>query len=152
MKTNAVTIITLLLFALALNGGEKNLTDQQVVALTILGEARGEGQEGMYGVACVISQRSLHWKRNWRKQTPRQVCLVDKQFECWNNGRIPNGDLLNTQEGKYALYLAMNITRVDRSYVNYADHYCHINKNNYWTKGHKPVAIIKKHKFFKLRP
>ena len=150
MKKNAI-YITLLFLGFALNAGKKDLTDQQVVALTILGEARGEGAQGMYGVACVIAERSINWKRNGRKQTPRQVCLVDKQFECWNNGKMPSKRLLDTPQGKYALYLAMNIKRVDRSYVNFADHFCHIKKNPYWASGRKPVAIIKKHKFFKLR-
>ena len=150
MKKN-VTYITLLFFCFAVYATKKGLTDQQVVALTILGEARGEGTQGMYGVACVIAERSINWERNGRKQTPRQVCLVDKHFECWSNGRAPSKRLLDTPQGKYALYLAMNIKRVDRRYVSYADHFCHINKNPYWAKGHRPVAIIKKHKFYKIR-
>ena len=58
----------------------QDLTEEQkIVAMTILGEARGEGEEGMYAVACVIAQRSIAWKR-----TPKQICLADKQFSCWN--------------------------------------------------------------------
>ena len=49
-EKNAI-YITLLFLSFALNAGKKDLTDQQVVALTILGEARGEGAQGMYGVA-----------------------------------------------------------------------------------------------------
>ena len=50
-----------------------------VIALTILGEARGEGFEGMAGVASVIQTRAIE-----RKQTPSQVCLSPKQFSFWN--------------------------------------------------------------------
>ena len=58
----------------------QDLTEEQkIVAMTILGEARGEGEEGMYAVACVIAQRSIAWKR-----TPKQICFADKQFSCWN--------------------------------------------------------------------
>ena len=43
--------------------------EQKVVAITILAEARGEGNAGMYAVAAVIAQRSFE-----RKRTPEQVC------------------------------------------------------------------------------
>jgi spore germination cell wall hydrolase CwlJ-like protein len=52
-----------------------------VIALTILGEARGEGFEGMAGVASVIQTRAIE-----RKQTASQVCLSPKQFSFWNGG------------------------------------------------------------------
>ena len=52
-----------------------------VIALTLLGEARGEGIEGMAGVASVIQTRAIE-----RKQTPTQVCLAPKQFSFWNGG------------------------------------------------------------------
>ena len=43
---------------------------QKIIAITILAEARGEGNAGMYAVACVIEQRA----RN-RKLAPSKVCL-----------------------------------------------------------------------------
>ena len=48
-----------------------------VVALTILAEARGEAQDGMAAVACVIAQRAIN-----RNLTPEQVCLqkIDERF------------------------------------------------------------------------
>ena len=52
-----------------------------VIALTILGDARGEGFEGMAGVASVIQTRAIE-----RKQTASQVCLSPKQFSFWNGG------------------------------------------------------------------
>ena len=44
--------------------------ETKVIALTILAEARGEGQGGMYAVAAVIAQRAFE-----RKRTPTEVCL-----------------------------------------------------------------------------
>jgi len=53
-----------------------------VVARTIWGEARGEGETGMQAVACVIANRVARpgwWGRDWRG-----VCLAPYQFSCWN--------------------------------------------------------------------
>ena len=60
------TILTTLALAFCLHGQ----TQEQIVAMTILGEARGEGRAGMYAVACTIKARSVN-----RKLTPAQVCL-----------------------------------------------------------------------------
>jgi len=74
-----------------------------IVALTILGEARGETFEGMAGVASVIQTRMIE-----RKQTASQVCLAPKQFSFWNGGvsEATKKKLLATAQGKNALYLA----------------------------------------------
>lgn len=58
------------------------LTDLQVVAATLWGEARGEGVEGMIAVAHVIANRAR--KGGWWGSTPRDVCLKKWQFSCWN--------------------------------------------------------------------
>ena len=128
--------------------------DSDIVAMTILGEARGEGKAGMYGVACVINQRAIN-----RKITPAQVCLQKKQFSCWNytslvqhgRNRAKLKALLNTKEGEYAKLLANNIHNLKREYVKHADHYCTLKTHNYWTRKSKPVKIIGNHKFYKLR-
>jgi spore germination cell wall hydrolase CwlJ-like protein len=122
--------------------------------MTILGESIGEGEAGMYAVACVISQRSIN-----RKLTPTQVCLQNRlvkgrrihQFSCWNKGGPKLAGKLKTKQAEYALLLAMNIKNLKRDYVKNADHYCTLKTNNYWTRGKKPVAIIGNHKFYKLR-
>ena len=61
-------VIAFILLAMGLIGAE--LTQREVVAMTILGEARGEGKAGMYAVATVINTRAIN-----REITPRQVCL-----------------------------------------------------------------------------
>jgi spore germination cell wall hydrolase CwlJ-like protein len=132
---------------------ECRLTDSQIVAMTIWGEARGEGKAGMYAVACVISQRSIN-----RNTTPAEVCLQRKQFSCWQNqfssNQTPMATFerkLKTKEGVYAMLLAKNIKGLDRSFVKYADHYVTLKTQVYWMNGHKPVIVIGNHKFFKLR-
>jgi len=119
-----------------------------VVALTILAEARGEGEDGMAAVACVISQRVIN-----RGLTPEQVCLQRKQFSCWN-GKSESDlkSLYKSPMAKWALYLEENIQAMNRDKVGYADHYYStIISLPYWAKNKKPVAHIGQHKFYKLR-
>ncbi len=132
---------------------------QRIVAQTILGEARGEGEAGMYGVACVVQERikSQHWPN-----TMNGVCFQKSQFDVWTERKYVTWDddnraavrrhmANNTKAAQYAKRLALNLDNLDRSFVKYADHYCTLDTHTDWTKGQKPVAVIKKHKFYKLR-
>jgi len=119
-----------------------------IVALTILGEARGETFEGMAGVASVIQTRTIE-----RKQTPSQVCLSPKQFSFWN-GRVTEATkkkLLATTQGKDALYLAdLVVHKQMPDIVKGANHYHAVSVSPKWAKDTKLVAVIKHHKFYKL--
>ena len=126
----------------------KRSHDAKILALTLLGEARGEGNTGMYAVACVIKQRALE-----RNLSLSKVCLQRKQFSCWNGGR--NLDrLLKSSSAPYAIRLADHLANggdVQRDYINYANHYCTLKTNPYWAKGKKPTKTVGNHKFFKLK-
>ena len=143
-----LVIILCGLYHMAFSQEVKLTKEQGIVAQTILGEARGEGKAGMYAVACVIQKRTIN-----RRMTASKVCLQQRrgvhQFSCWNDGKESNS--LDTTQGVYAKYLAINLHRLQLSYVKDADHYCTLRTHNYWTKGKKPVAIVGNHKFFKLR-
>jgi len=156
-------IFLIIMFLIAMGLGAAELTQREVVAMTILGEARGEGKAGMYAVATVINTRVIN-----REITPRQVCLQYKQFSCWNDSDVNKaklGELYLTHPMRhYAIRLAANITELKRSYTKNADHYCNIYENPYWSYRKvklsngkiikviiKPVAIIGNHKFYKLR-
>ena len=155
-----IFIFVLMLLGMGLCGAE--LTQREVVAMTILGEARGEGKAGMYAVATVINTRVIN-----RNKTPRQVCLQPWQFSCWNDSDVNKaklGELYLTHPMRdYAIRLAANITELKRSYTKNADHYCHKSLDPYWSyriivrdgkkirRYIKPVAVIGNHKFYKLR-
>ena len=146
-------IVAFILFGFANMARAQELTlEQRIVAHTILGEARGEGEAGMYGVACVIKQRMIN-----RKMSAKEVCFEDNQFSFWNvdNANRANVRRLMVEDKakvvKYAKRLAIHLNDLDRSYVKNADHYCHVNINNYWTRKSKSVVVIKKHKYFRLR-
>ena len=121
--------------------------ETKIIAITILAEARGEGEAGMYAVAAVIAQRAFE-----RKRTPSAVCLKKWQFSCWNGKTLKDLEhLLKVPQARYALALARNIKLLSRDYVGYANHY-HNNKIKlpYWAKGEKPVKTIGNHIFYKL--
>ena len=119
-----------------------------VIALTLLGEARGEGIEGMAGVASVIQTRAIE-----RKQTAHQVCLAPKQFSFWNGGvsEAKKKQLLANPQAKNALHLAKLVAEKRMpDVVNGANHYHTFQVSPKWSKGEKTVAIIRNHKFYRL--
>ena len=129
------------------NNNAKLTRETKIIAITILAEARGEGEAGMYAVAAVIAQRAFE-----RKRTPSAVCLKKWQFSCWNGKTLKNLEhLLKVPQADYALALAKNIKLLSRDFVGYANHY-HNNKIKlpYWAKGEKPVKTIGNHIFYKL--
>lgn len=146
--------------------------NERIVALTILGEARGEGKCGMYAVGCVIQKRASE-----RNLTPVKVCLQPKQFSIWNgvergNGLIGLKPLIKESElhylwkspsMRYARELARAICQgreLDQKFTASANHYYAkwtkegkkkvLTKKPYWTKGKKPVKIIGNHVFYRL--
>jgi len=68
---------------------KKELSESEIMFLTIIGEARGEPIEGQVAVANVIMNRS-----KIRKQYIKDVCLADRQFSCWNQND-PNRRILD---------------------------------------------------------
>jgi|TARA_B100000085_G_scaffold7882_1_gene7075 spore germination cell wall hydrolase CwlJ-like protein len=133
--------------------------EQNIIAQTLLGEARGEGKAGMYAVACIVKRRV---QLKSYPNTPAKVCLEPSQFDYWTQRKRVKWDDQNranvrrlmqtdTELVRYAKMLAININRVDLNYIKNADHYCTLKTHNYWTKGRKPVATIGQHKFYKLK-
>ena len=156
-------IIGLVLFALltiAAAAAQKPLTkEQSTVALTLLGEARGEGEAGMYAVACVIQKRTKE-----RSLSLSQVCQENDgkvwQFSCWKDKPYMGtmGRLLKakTKQAQYASQIARAITNgheLQQSFTGDANHfYSHkvMKRPPSWTKGFKPTKIIGNHTFYKL--
>ena len=119
-----------------------------VVALTLLGEARGEGFEGMAGVASVIQTRAIE-----RHQTPSQVCLAPLQFSFWNvkHTKAEQDKLLANPQAANALHLAKLVCeRRLPDAVNGANHYHTFQVSPKWSRGEQVVAIIRNHKFYRL--
>lgn len=62
--------------------GNEDAVSIDVLARTLWGEARGEGEGGMYAVACVIQNRVR--APGWWGATWREVSQKPWQFSCWN--------------------------------------------------------------------
>lgn len=131
-------------------------TDEKIVMLTLLGEAQGEGSNGMKAVALVIQQRVVEKKG---KTTAALVCRKRLQFSCWNGKTLVQFEREMMEKStprtrQTALLIAQDVVRrgwtLDRSTIGYANHYCTLATNPDWAIGKKPVAIIRGHKFFKL--
>ena len=117
-------IAALLVLVSSVFAGEK---EQRIIALTILGEARGEGASGMYAVGCVIQERAKE-----KKITPAQVCHQPWQFSVWNagNGKIKTekelSHLWESKSAPYAKSLALAIDSgfdLVQKFTGNADHY-----------------------------
>lgn len=148
LRAIATFILALLVLGGVMKAKGETFTQQQVIAITILGEARGEGKGGMYAVACVISQRAKE-----RKLTGAQVCLQPWQFSCWNKNdpqRPHLRKLLCHELAPYAMMLAKNIHNLDLTFTKHANHYHTKRVKPYWSKGKRPVVTIGNHLFFKL--
>jgi spore germination cell wall hydrolase CwlJ-like protein len=131
-------------------GSSDRSLSENIVARTILAEARGSGFAGMYGVACVIQERSIE-----RKLPPAVVCLEGRQFSCWNKATSRDRQfkpILDNQTGKRAKELAALVVRgatLDRSMVGFANCYCAIGLDPSWSVGMNVAAEFGGHKFFK---
>ena len=162
-----IAIYTVLTVGTYVAYAEEALThDEQVVALTLLGEARGEGSAGIYAVACVIQNRAAKGNKSLV-----QVCLADKQFSIWNNGKTTKDlkHLWGSPSAPYAIKLARAMCKghkLVQSYTGNADHYysSKIRKEPpYWAfiitkingekvkKPIKPSKVIGYHVFYKLK-
>ena len=153
-------IIALILTVSCLSAKDVDLTkvnlnyEQKIIALTILAEARGEGNMGMYAVACVIQQRSIE-----RKMTVMEVCLAPSQFSCWNGkGSIASKmddkkNLFAAPQAEYAAQLARVIwgnQALERKVIGNANHYHTTDVKPKWSKGKDATVTIKHHKFYRL--
>ncbi len=149
-----IGLIIFIILAGAASGDQVLTRDERIVALTLLGEARGEGKSGMYAVGCVIQKRASE-----RNLTPAKVCLQPYQFSIWNagKGKVKKESelyyLWKSKSMNYARELARTICqgkKLSQKYTGGANHYCNVKVNNYWTKKAKTIKVIGKHKFFKL--
>jgi len=126
------------------------MTDVEVLARTIWGEARGEGLAGMEAVASVILNRVAAGRFG---AGIAGVCQRPKQFSCWNDGDPNRAKLLAVTERDARYALALHIARralggalADRTFG--ATHYHAAYVFPRWARGHAPVTEIGRHIFY----
>ena len=136
------------LLILPLTGCASQAIDpEEVVTLTIMAEARNQGQEGMRYVGQSILLRS-----KTRNLTPDQVCKEPLQYSCWN-GRGPEAKILledpeiTNQAQAIAAFVCAG---VDVAPGNY-DHYINPEKcDPKWARNPKASKVIGDHLFLEL--
>jgi len=166
-----LNIIVAACFVVQVANADEALTlDERIVALTLLGEARGEGERGMFAVACVIQRRAENGDLS-----AARVCRVPYQFSVWNAGKGEVKeerelyDLWKSKSSPTARRLAKSVCDKKiwlADITNQADHYYskkYMKKPPYWAfktislpngekikKPIKPVAVVGNHVFYKL--
>ena len=124
----------------------------EVVARTLWGEDRGDGQPGMEAVACVIRNRAA--LGGWWGFDPVSVCLHPLQFSCWNNGDPNHEKLLavTTADPSFvlALQIAADLPATDQT--NGADSYFATGSPvPNWARNLQPCAVIGNQQYYKTR-
>lgn len=122
-----------------------------ILARTIVGEARGEGHTGMIAVANVVLNRVA--KPSWWGRTVKDVCLKPYQFSCWNVGDPNRSIILNLNSGfsiyNDALAIAQQVMGgMLADNTNGATHYKVKGVHAAWADGKTPCAVIGHHEFF----
>jgi len=127
------------------------LVDQQYyLALTMYGEARGEGAQGMQAVGNVILNRVK--QGGWYGASVKDVVLKPLQFSCWNTGDPNRAVMLNASAEKLATanaiagqLLAGKLEDITGGATNYHADYVRPS----WASSMKQTVKIGRHIFYK---
>lgn len=142
------------------------LADDQLMALTIYAEARGESRQGKIAVGSVILERVDH--RDWDGHNIKEVCLWPLQFSSFNtedkehhikedpnrkilkdmadnwNREISNNTMLQECFWVSQSLIAGGIARYPKALDYFNPKVC----NPEWAKEKKLVAIVGNHQFY----
>lgn len=132
------------------------MTDTEVLALTIWGEARGEPLESKVGVANVIKNRATA-----KNATVSSICLAPHQFSCWTEEKDQMGYAEEAIHGLIVMlpdlvecvFLAEGImTNKLRDNTHGANHYYATSiAAPRWAIGATPLAHLGHHIFFNVK-
>jgi spore germination cell wall hydrolase CwlJ-like protein len=128
------------------------LSDQEIVAKTLFGEASNQGYEGQQAVANVIQNRVA--SPGWWGNDFRTVCLKPYQFSCWivsdpNRARIMAASEADPIYAQCMSIAALAIAGQLIDITNGADSYLVTGTPAKWSDGLVPVAVIGAHSFYK---
>ena len=139
-----------------------HLSEAQLMALTIYGEARGESREGKIAVGSVILERVEH--REWDGKTLHEVCLMPYQFSCFLPAD-PNFKALKLIAGDWGTKIARSkvlaecyqvatglidgiITRTPEIAAAHCCQYKTKKASAAWAKKMKVILTIGQHEFY----
>ena len=134
------------------------MTELEIFAKTLFGEARGEGLKGIEAIANVVMNRVKHAQQigsYWWGKTIEEVCLKPFQFSCWNKDD-PNYELLMQNLAENKVYQVCErvakraITGFLTDNTKGATHYHTLSCNPIWARCAVPCAEIGNHLFYAL--
>ena len=141
------------------------MDDADILARTLIGEARGEGKTGMAAVACVVVTRAMiaaeYVDANGKAHplygdgSLSSACVAPFQFSCWNKGD-PNRDLIKSISQDDPIYvLAKDIADQAENdeledITDNATHYYdkRMPSPPAWARGKTPCYCCGNHLFF----
>jgi spore germination cell wall hydrolase CwlJ-like protein len=128
-------------------------TDQQILGMTLWGECRSGGEEGMTSVANVIVNRAN--APGWWGADIRSVCLAPEQFSCWNSNDPNRAQMLALTPESPQFPLALSIagqaiagTLVDITNGSTYYYASSMIRPPSWAAGKTPAATIAGQIFF----
>lgn len=141
----------------------ESLLPDEVLALTLWGEARGESISGQVAIANVIINR--FYKNMKKYKTIKDVCLEPFQFSCWNKDDPNYSKLMELADGiishkindaslKQCIAVSRCIIRDEfldntKKAVNYMTTSLFNSPNKpSWARNAKNIIIIGNHTFF----
>lgn len=139
-----------------------NLSDPvDVLARTLWGEARGEGEARMEAVAAVVLNRvetsARLGGRHWWGRDVVSVCRCKLQFSCWNPGDPDRAELLAVNERDPSFRLAKSVAeraiagRIDDPTCGATTYKVASLPWPYsWGRPRLPLVTIGKHAFYNL--
>ena len=115
---------------------------EDIAVQTIILEALGEGYQGMVAVGEVIRNRSELFLKDYDT-----ICLMPKQFSCWNDGRHAE-DFLETYRDYYFIAALAWQESKKGDLTNGATDYHADRIHPYWADAYRVAAQIGKHIFY----
>ena len=134
------------------------MTQEEIFAKTIFGEARGESLAGQEAVANVILNRvkyAQHHPHIWWGKTIQEVCLKPKQFSCWNKDDKNYRLLLENLNDNPLYQICLRVAKRAQAGLipdntHHATHYHSVDCSPVWARHLVPCAEIGRHLFYVL--
>lgn len=132
--------------------------EADVLARTLWGEARGEGEAGMIAVAAVILNRVARARRKgglWWGNDVIAVCQKPYQFSCWNKSDPNFKAVTGVDTADPHFVMALRIAkRAVRGRISDptggATHYHALGVTPFWARGKTPCATLGRHVFYNI--
>ena len=130
------------------------MTDVDIIARTVWGEARNQSRQGRLAIAWVIINR--HRSGKWfAGDSFSETCLMDRQFSCWNNNTKWRHQMLEINMGDKIFaectLVSLGALLGDSNFQDPTDGATHFHTSDVvpsWINGLEPNCIIGSHVFY----